>query len=400
MDHHHYKKKLQRLYELYLRDEASAAEVKEFWDLLKQYGAESLGDAGSEIYHEPPVSATNKNWDGALERILGHEHKGKSAPVRRWLVAASVAVLVGVSGFLYLNREPAITAQIPEDVLSQPASHDVSAPKGNQAVIILADGSKILLDSTFSGKLAVQNDVALIKTKDGKIRYAGGGGMNDKPVAFNTLVNPRGSQVVDLLLSDGTHLWLNAGSSVQFPVVFRGNTRKVVITGEAYFEVAHDASRQFVVEANGVQTEVFGTHFNINAYDDEDATRVTLLEGRVRVVSPNGESLMIRPGEQAVQSAGLALRLKRGVDVAEVMAWKNQMFRFHDTNIRSIMNEVARWYDVDINYQGGLAAFANLNFGGSMSRQKNVSELLRRLEATEAVRFQVSGRKIDVIRLK
>lgn len=198
------------------------------------------------------------------------------------------------------------------------------------------------------------------------------------------------------MLSDGSRLWLNSGSSVTFPVTFGNKERKVAITGEAYFEIAHDPLKKFIVTANDLTTEVLGTHFNVNAFEEEENIKVTLLQGSIKVISGN-QSSIIKPGEQAVEMAGGRLKTNRNVNVEEVVAWKNEMFSFNDTNIKDIMKEVSRWYDVNIEYKGD---FSNLNFGGNMSRQKNVSELLKRLEATKTVRFEVVGKTITIIQIK
>jgi ferric-dicitrate binding protein FerR (iron transport regulator) len=274
---------------------------------------------------------------------------------------------------------------------------DVAPPAANRATITLADGTKIFLDSTGNGVLARQNNVALKKTGEGEIVYDKSAANSGTEMIFNTLANPKGSRAISMTLSDGSQLWLNAGSSVTFPVAFNGPERKISITGEAYFEVARDPSKKFIVIANSVATEVLGTHFNVNAYGDRDAVKVTLLEGRVKVIASDGSSSMIKPGGQVVETMDGKLITNLRVDVEEAIAWKNEMFNFNNTEFKDIMKEVSRWYDVDIEYKGD---FGELGFGGNMSRQKNVSELLKRLEATQAVKFEVNGRKITVLEVK
>jgi ferric-dicitrate binding protein FerR (iron transport regulator) len=245
-----------------------------------------------------------------------------------------------------------------------------------------------------NGTLATQGNIKVVKLDNGQIAYQTASGDASTPlsVTYNTLNNPRGSKVIDMQLSDGSHVWLNAGSSLTYPVAFVGNERKVQITGEAYFEVAHDASKPFVVSKGVTSVEVLGTHFNVNAYDDEDALRITLLEGSVKVAS-KGNLKVIKPGEQAVVANGI--NVNKDVNVEQVMAWKNGMFKFNNTNMKQIMREIARWYDVDVEYQGD---FSDLNFGGFVSRQANISELLKRFSATEQVHFKVEGRKIIVMK--
>lgn len=391
--------RLQYLYERFIGDTASPDEVREFWKLFKTEDEDSIRESIFALYEESgPEELEKKDWTGAQERIFNQERKKAVVSMKRWFyAAASVILLLGISGYLFFNNS-SVNPNSTNSEIVQSISHDVAPPGGNLATITLANGKKIFLDSAASGRIALQNNVSLTKTVDGKIKYAAGSRMNDVMI-YNTLTNPRGSKVVDMILSDGSHLWLNSGSSVTYPVAFMGKERKVSIIGEAYFEISHDPSKKFIVEANGVTAEVLGTHFNINAYLDEDAIRVTLLKGSVRVFVPEGKFSTLKPGEQAVKTESGELSVNKDVNVDGVIAWKNAMFSFHDTNIKNIMKEVARWYDVDIEYKGGAHVFEGLNFGGSMSRQKNVSELLKRLEATKAVRFEVNGRKIIVIKV-
>ncbi|HVZ97065.1 MAG TPA: FecR domain-containing protein, partial [Chitinophagaceae bacterium] len=212
----------------------------------------------------------------------------------RWVAAASIALLIAVgSYFFFFNHKSQIT-----DHTSAIASNDVKAPAANRATITMSNGKIIYLDSVANGQLAIQNNVSLIKTDDGKISYRLTATSQQLTAQYNTLTNPRGSKVIDMTLSDGSHVWLNAGSSVTYPVAFIDNERKVTITGEAYFEVKHNEKMPFTVAANGVEVHDLGTSFNINAYDDEDAIRVTLLEGSVKVKSGTLE-VKIKPGEQA-----------------------------------------------------------------------------------------------------
>lgn len=393
--------RLQYLYERFIRDEGSPEEVREFWKLFKLEDEESIRESVFALYDERvPEELGKKDWKGAHEQIFSKDQKKPVVSVKPWrYAAASIILLLGISGYLFFN-DTNLTQATTQPESATTISHDIAPPASNRATITLAGGKKIFLDSADNGRLALQNNVSLTKTADGKIKYAAGSFDVNQEIAYNTLTNPRGSKVINMTLSDGSRLWLNAGSSVTFPVAFIGKERRVSITGEAYFEVSHDPSKKFTVEANGVMTKVLGTHFNINAYQDEDAIRVTLLEGSVRVSVPDGKFSTIKPGEQVVKTESGELKVNKDVDVDGVIAWKNAMFSFHDTNIKDIMKEVARWYDVDIVFQGDQRDFKGLNFGGSMSRQKNVSELLKRLEATKAVRFEVNGRKINVIKVK
>lgn len=392
-----YQTRLQFLYHRFISDKASPSEVQEFWQLLGQAGEEDpVLESIFKLYNEEtiPESVLNKEWEGALEPVF-RPSKKKPAIVRNgwWWAAASIALLIGVSVFFVLNKRHTGT-DIGTLTHNPVKVEDVPAPLVNRATITLANGQKIFLDNTANGLVALQSHVQLKKTGDGKVVYHSTSSEANQSLVYNTLANPRGSKVVDIILSDGSHIWLNAGSSITFPVAFMGKERHVSMTGEAYFEVAHRSDEKFFVTCNGLTTEVLGTHFNVNAYDDEEDEKVTLLEGKVRVAISNGRFIEIKPGEQAVNNPKAGLRMRQKVNTEEVMAWKNNMFIFDETNIREVMKSVARWYGVEVVFKGN---FQDLDFGGSMSRQGNVSELLKRLEATRAVSFVIEGEKITVI---
>ena len=387
--------RLQYLYHRFIRDEATAEELREFWRLMQQAGEDDpIRESVFDLYGESfPENIGSKDWGPAFSQIISAgKNNSPIHKMRWWWAAASLFVVLSCISYLLLINNKGIPAQQPTRAMTE--AHDVAAPDASRATLTLADGSKIYLDSTDAGTLVTQNHVQLRKTADEAIVYDLGKDTPAGETVYNTLSNPRGSRVIHLTLSDGSHLWLNAGSSATFPVAFSAQRREISITGEAYFEVAHDASKTFVVNANGVKTEVLGTHFNVNAYDDEDALKITLLEGSVKVTDATGNTAMVKPGQQATEAA-LGKWNIYSVDVEEVIAWKNERFSFNDTGIKDIMREVARWYDVTIKYSGDMTG---LSFGGNMSRQKNVSELLKRMEATDAVRFEVNGKEITVIK--
>ena len=306
----------------------------------------------------------------------------------RYLVAAALVAGVLVTGYLLLlNR-----GQDPVDkkIISVKTKtiEDIPAPSGNNAVLTLATGETIILDSVSAGQVAVQGNTRITKTADGKIIYKGNG---SGEMQYNILTVPRGSQIASITLSDGTKAWLNSASALKYPVVFTGNERKVEITGEVYFEVAHNASMPFRVQKGDVLINVLGTHFNVNAYDDETAVEVTLLEGAVRINSGTVSGLL-RPGQQAKVSSGI--QIGDDTDLEEVMAWKNGKFQFGEAaDINTIMRQVSRWYDVDVVYKGAVTG----HIGGTISRYENASKVLDMLEMTGAIRFQIEGRKVIVV---
>jgi len=304
-----------------------------------------------------------------------------------WWAAAAV-LLLSLGGYFYLSNK---TGDHPIFVKTT-APADINAPQTNRARITLASGQQIYLDSASVGMLASQGNVQLQKLADGQIAYRG----DAESLVLNTLVNPRGSKPVTMTLSDGTKVWLNAASSMTYPVAFHGGERSVEITGEAYFEVAHDPARSFIVKKmhDDAQVQVLGTHFNVNAYDDETSIKITLLEGLVQVAKGNNKS-MVRPDQQAQIQNGM-IHVIKNIEVDEVMAWKNGRFEFGDaSDITAIMRQISRWYDIDVEYQGNCTA----GIGGSISRTVNTSQVLKMLEATGVVKFKMEGRKVTVIPL-
>lgn len=309
----------------------------------------------------------------------------------RIAIAASVIVVAGLAVyFMGVNKiEKNIeTAKVPT------LNNDVIAPGLNKAMITLADGSTVSLDKVSSGQLAQQGNVKLVKMADGQIVYQTSSGEVIKELQYNTLTNPRGSKVIDLGLADGSHVWLNAGSSITFPVAFASNERKVSINGEAYFEIAHHAEAPFIVKKGAAEVRVLGTHFNINAYDDETVIKVTLLQGLVKVSNGNSSAL-ITPGQQAQIKD--AINIIKNIEVDEVMAWKNGKFQFDESaNINSIMSQISRWYDIEVEYEGVIEG----HIGGTISRDVNVSKVLEMLEMTGVVKFKTNGKKVSVIPVK
>jgi ferric-dicitrate binding protein FerR (iron transport regulator) len=256
---------------------------------------------------------------------------------------------------------------------------------------LLANGSTIYLDSAANGIVTNQGNVQLVKVADGSIAYDGA----TSEIMYNTLTNPRGSKVINITFSDGTRVWLNAGSSITYPMVFVGHERKVTVTGEAFFDVTHKAGMPFRVCKGDLEVTVLGTQFNVNAYDDEDAVKVTLLKGSVKILRPaqQAQAIVIKPGQQAVVTD--KINVDDNIDLEEVMAWKNGTFQFGDKiDVQSLMRQVARWYDVEIEYKGNVNGFV----GGSISRDVNISKVIEMLEKTGEVKFKIEGKKITVMK--
>ena len=260
-------------------------------------------------------------------------------------------------------------------------------PGGNKALLILADGSSVVLDSANNGAITHQGGTTVIKL-DGLVTYNQSVNRTNE-VVYNTISTPRGGQY-QLILADGTKVWLNSASSLKFPTSFPGHQRRVELNGEGYFEVAHNPSQPFFVSNGGTEVKVLGTHFNVMAYGDEPATLITLLEGRVSVSHQSRETNLL-PGQQAKVTT--EMKVLDNVDEEQVMAWKNGSFIFGESmSIPEIMRQVARWYDVEIEYQRKPAG----HIGGSISKQVNISEVLSIIELTGEVRLELQGKKVIV----
>jgi ferric-dicitrate binding protein FerR (iron transport regulator) len=358
----------------YVQNTANEGELKVFFHLLKEGKLD-------DYLSEEMIKET--------ERI----QEVKPAPVRtmprRWWAAAAILLLLASGSYFFLGRQQSKkeVAVVKKNV----PVNDV-APGGNKAVLTLADGSTIILDSAQNGTLSSQGNIKIIKLDDGQLAYDRSGVKASPEVLYNTISTPKGGQY-QLTLSDGSKVWLNAASSLRFPATFSGKERKVELTGEGYFEVAHNANMPFIVTKKDVQIKVLGTHFNVNAYDDENAMKVTLLEGSVKV-SKGNEGKMIVPGEQAsVSNSDGEINVKQQVDLEMVVAWKNGNFQFDRADIQSVMRQISRWYNVEVDYQGNVSQ----HVGGTISRDVNISDVLKMLEMTGGVKFKIDGKKIIVI---
>lgn len=289
---------------------------------------------------------------------------------------AAAAVFMGVIflSVLYIVSQ----RNIGDQSINQAAAGVQDIPAGtNNAVLTLADGTVILLDSVADGQLAEQTGAKVIKIND-QISYQGStSGQED--VQFNTITTARGNQY-QLILSDGSKVWLNAESSIRFPVMFASNERTVEITGEAYFEVARDTRRPFKVAYNTASDpgviEVLGTHFNVNAYLNEKAVKTTLVEGKVRIIQ-GGKTALLLPDQEALLTKGDAGFTIQDADVDEAVAWKDGYFEFHDAEISDILRQFSRWYDVDVAFQGNPT---NKVFSGSIRRQATLIQALEILK--------------------
>jgi ferric-dicitrate binding protein FerR (iron transport regulator) len=303
-----------------------------------------------------------------------------------WIRISAAAVLLVVSlGLFYaLKLENRQLAKVP----STTSKPDDISPGGDKAVLTLADGRKIILDTASNGALTVEGGIKVIKA-GGQLSY--NEQIKSSEVLYNTISTPRGGQY-QLELADGSRVWLNAASSLRFPTAFIGDDRTVELTGEGYFEVAHDASRPFHVKVGDMDVKVLGTHFNINSYPDEPTIETTLLQGRVSV-RKGQQFVFLNPGQQAIV-AGSQVQIDNDVDVEEVVAWKNGWFNFNSLRIQDILRQLSRWYNVDIVYEGEPTQH---HFTGMVSRNSKVSEVLKIMEQAGMV-FKIDGKTITVLK--
>lgn len=324
-----------------------------------------------------------------------HLQDAAPAPRRRWKQLAAAAAVLLLPGaallFYFLGTGPAKQAGA-----EMPASQSLAnefKPGGNRATLTLSNGQQIVLKEAQNGKLAEDASVAINKTADGELVYDHPKQQAGTAPVLNTLSTPRGGQY-HLTLSDGTEVWLNAASSITYPVAFSQQERSVTVSGEAYFEVAHRDDMPFKVHTGKQEIAVLGTHFNVKAYPDDPDISTTLLTGSVKVTNTaSGAAGVLKPGQQArIMNTGGQLDIS-SVQAENAVSWKNGYFLFDDQDIKSIMKIISRWYDVDIEYR---APLSNERFGGTFSRSSNMPEILTNLERIGHVHFELSPGKVVV----
>jgi len=344
----------------------------------------------------PPSFAEND--EELRERILNKiniaiktKHRTRIIPLRWAAVAASLLLLLSIP-VIYFHLKPNKPKPFVAVHHKKQLKNDAE-PGGDKAMLTLANGSVIDLNDAKKGVLANQGNALLRKLADGQIIYEAPkttGSIKDS-ITYNTVTTPKGGQF-QVVLSDGTKVWLNAASSIVFPTAFSSSERKVKITGEVYFEVAKNQHLPFRVVSGHQTVEVLGTHFNINAYEDENVTKTTLAEGSVKVYTGD-QSAILKPDQQSsISNNGQGHIRINSIDVDDVLAWKNGNFQFEKAEIQMIMREAARWYDVDVKYDGIVPA---RRFTGSISRSVNLSELLKMLKYT-GINFKIEGKTIIV----
>lgn len=364
------------LWDKYLADDMSPTERHEFKGLCEDPAyQEKLEELALSVFENERFSVVQgivSDKESVFLEIMKRE-KASQAPVRsmtrsrrilRWTWAAAV-LLLAVGAWLW-SPQPQKKRPV---VVNSSVDADI-APGKDGAILTLANGSKVLLDSIKNGVVALHAG-ATAKLVNGTLTYETTGAN----WGYNTVSTPR-ARHFHLVLPDGTEVWLNSVSSIRYPTSFTGNRRDVSITGEVYFEVAHNSEMPFYVIVNNKATvEVKGTHFNINAYDNESSINTTLLEGRVNVVAM-GYSAILKPGEQAKATA-TKMTIDHSADIDKVMAWKNGVFNFEDVSLKDAMKQLERWYDIDVIYEGEIP---DIYFTGKLSKDISLNGLLKLLE--------------------
>lgn len=382
--------RLETLFDRCMRQQATEEEVAELNGLMQLPEHEAAVKRLIHAAHAGPEMELPASTIASITTaIFQAEEQQQLVVVRqhrlRWwrYAAAALLVLAAAGGGYYTwmaSRSQPATAMVQEQ-------HDIM-PGGDKAVLTLADGSTIALDSMGNAQIARQGGTAIVKAAGGKISYNATN--KSKQVLYNKISTPRGGQF-QITLPDGTQVWLNAQSSLRFPTAFDGDNRTVELTGEAYFEVQKDAAQPFIVKVGEMQIDVLGTSFDVMAYPDEKNIQTTLVEGAVKVIA--GEQVFqLAPGQQTQLQKNGKLDVISIADIESITAWKNGYFKFNHSDLQSVMRQLSRWYEIDVNFQGPIPDF---RFVGELKRKASLSTNLKILSYSQ-VHFEVDGNTINV----
>ncbi len=414
MDPLHSEERYQELAAKWLNKTITSSEAEEFAQWYNSDQTEEI--VLSDDYVAGEEELRSRIFDAINQQISPVEHH--SNPNHRiWYAAAAVTgILLSVSLYFYSGKSDVQSlANKPIETLSYPNSiksdvrpreslrsteeivqNDIEAGE-DKAILILGDGTKIVLDDAQNGILANQGGNSILKAAEGELIYSFTE-ESVKPVdksaelvIYNTIETPKGGKF-QVRLPDGSKVWLNAASSLRFPTSFSGTKRQVELKGEAYFKVAHDDSKLFEVNTRNQIVQVLGTHFNINAYADEPTVNTTLLEGSVRVSDVRTNiSQLLKPGEQSQLAERIEIVSVK--NTSEAVAWKEGYFQFNEADIETVMRQIERWYDVTVKYEGEIPLY---RFGGEIERSLSLLQVLKILEKTK-VHFRLEGREVIVM---
>ncbi|SEN40959.1 FecR protein [Mucilaginibacter gossypiicola] len=388
--------RLNYLFNKYYNGTASEGERDELFEIIDSSATDAelaslIHQAWDSLDDDGPLFDKSKS-DEMLAQILRTNTEPtvvtpakNNLPWRRLGVAASLLFLVGFGAYIYSNQKKQVVTK--KSIAKIHPKND-ALPGGNKAILTLANGKTITLDSAQNGLLAQQGATKINKTRNGQLVYEAG--INADAPVINTISTPRGGQY-QLILPDGSKVCLNSESSLTFPTKFTGKTREVTITGEAYFEVSKNPNMPFRVKSDNTTVEVLGTHFNVMAYNDEAEMKTTLLEGSVKISNGTATGIL-KPGQQAVLNKAGKLKVLNDVDVDDEIAWKDGIFQFRDAGIDAIMRQAARWYDVDVAYEGKIP---QREFTGRISRNVKASELMNML-GYAGVKYKIEDKRITI----
>ncbi|WP_256009537.1 FecR family protein [Desertivirga xinjiangensis] len=381
----------------YLQNRITSDELDELSYYMHDVSAEPdlldlIEEAGLAI---PPAVRPAEEKDRLYDQIInaGGIH---SSDLQRGRVirppflkyAAAAVIILGLGLSFYLSKDAPLKNA--KNTIAVDTKGDKIDMGSNRAILVLANGSRVLLDKDSSGTIARQGDYSITQ-EAGALYYQDTPAQSPEAIVYNTIATPKGSNY-QVVLADGTRVWLNTNSSLTYPVAFTGAVREVQVTGEAYFEVARNEKKPFIVSTALSKVQVLGTHFNISAYPQAKAI-TTLLEGSVKV-SAAAREVVIRPDQEAtVISDGKGIFVQ-DVDAADAIAWRNGYFLFRDQNIKEVMETIAQWYDIEVEYQGDMA---DKKIGGTIARFKNIGKLLKTIELTGVVHFKIEGRRVIVM---
>lgn len=374
---------IQQIIKKYLANECSQDEK----DLLENWYLNTAKNATDPL-DLPDYFAVQSEILNNLKK-----QQGRDKTISAWWLSAAAVVLVTLAAgfYFYINSNPPSTQQKEKKIIF---AQEIN-PGENKAYLTLSNGKRITLTDNADEELATQAGIKVTKTRDGQLVYTSiGGNTKSGSNLFNKIEAPTGGQY-QLVLPDGTKIWLNSATSLKYPVSFDGlKERKVELNGEAYFEVAHLSSKPFLVVTNKQTITVLGTHFNVNAYTDEPTTKTSLLEGSVKIsTQKDANPQLLKPGQQAILKED-RIHLKN-VDVQQTIAWKNGDFVFNGENLQGLMREIARWYNVEIIYKGEIPS--STGFVSTISRKKKITEILKAIELNQNVKFKIEGREVTVM---
>lgn len=345
---------------------------------------------GQEAKHTTEEIASLKNV--IFAQVKSRIENKKEVPVVKHRFGVSVAflskvavllVVFSVGAFFYMNQNQSISIVKTKKLEIKPG--------GDNAVLTLANGSKIILNEAANGQIGYQSGASITKTKSGELVYSFAENANAQNTAINMISTPRGGQY-HLILTDGTDVWLNSNSSIRFPATFTGNQRKVEITGEVYFEVFKNKAKPFIVNTSQSQITVLGTHFNVNSYDDEAFEKTTLLEGSIELKKGEAKAILT-PGLQAsLTKSSTAIALNEVEDLEAVIAWKNGYFQFDRADLQSVMRQISRWYNVKVSYEGTIL---NKEYSGKIPRKTTEEKLIEMLRFS-GINCTIENNQINV----